>query len=219
MDFLTALLIGFVWYQVIAHIGISLGLHRYWAHRAFKAGPVFEVVSLYMSILAGARSPIGWIAAHRMHHHYSDTELDPHSPNTKGFWTVFFSLWSIPSISPKYSKDLFENPRMRFFHVHWKVIWAASAFLIAVLFGPYMFLSFIVMPAILAPIGFGLVNAVTHKNNTVNNVPWINILVAGEGYHKGHHDGSTVRYHKYDHTGWALENLIKIGVFNTNGKQ
>ena len=87
------LIIGFVWYQVIAHVGISSGLHRYFAHRAFRAGHVFEVITLYMSVLAGSRSPIGWIAAHRMHHHHSDTDKDPHSPNTKGFWTVLFSLW------------------------------------------------------------------------------------------------------------------------------
>ena len=93
-----SLIIGFIWYQLIAHVGISLGLHRYFAHRAFKAGHIFEVITLYMSVLAGSRSPIGWIAAHRMHHHHSDTDKDPHSPNIKGFWTVLLSLWKIESI-------------------------------------------------------------------------------------------------------------------------
>lgn len=214
---LDLLILGFIWYQIIAHVGISLGLHRYWAHRAFKAGPIFEVVTLYMSVLAGSRSPIGWIAAHRMHHHHSDTDLDPHSPNTKGFWKVFFSLWTIPSISPKYSKDLFANPRMKFFHDYWKWIWGGSA-IVTLLISTYFFVGFILMPAIIAPIGFGMVNAITHYDNKVNNVPWINILVAGEGYHKGHHDGKTVRYHKYDWTGFILEKLIKVGVFKSNGK-
>jgi len=218
MDILTTLIVGVMWYQVIAHVGISMGLHRYWAHQAFNSGVLFEVVSLYMSVLAGARSPIGWIAAHRMHHHHSDTELDPHSPTVKGFWTVFLSLWKIPSISPKYSKDLFSNPRIRFFHCHWKWIWISSA-VIAVLISTEVFVAFIVIPAVLAPIGFGMVNAISHRNNKVSNVVWINLLVAGEGYHKGHHDGKIVRYHKYDATGFILEQLIKIGVFKSNGKK
>jgi fatty-acid desaturase len=68
------------------------------------------------------------------------------------------------------------------------------------------------MPAVLSPIGFGLVNALTHWNNKVRNVPWINLLVAGEGYHAGHHGGLNLRYHRYDHTGFILENLAKVGV-------
>jgi stearoyl-CoA desaturase (delta-9 desaturase) len=207
---LITLLLGFIWYQIIAHVGISSGLHRYWAHKSFRASKIFEILTLYLCVLAGSRSPIGWIAAHRMHHHHSDTELDPHSPNIKGFLTVFFSLWTIPSIPAKYVKDLYNNPRIVFFHNHWRKIWAITA-IIALLISPYFFVAFVLMPAILALIGFGMVNAITHMNNNVRNVPWINILVAGEGYHKGHHDGFSFRFHKFDQTGFVLEHLEKIG--------
>lgn len=213
----TSLIAGFVWYQIIAHIGISAGLHRYWAHKAFKAGPIYEVITLYLSVLAGSRSPIGWIAAHRMHHHHSDTELDPHSPNVKGFWRVFFSLWTIPNIPPKYVKDLYQNPRMVFFHDHWGKIWLISA-IFAFVIHPLVFVSLILIPAVLAPIGFGMVNALTHWNNTVRNVPWINILVAGEGYHAGHHGGLNLRYHKHDHTGFVLEKLARLGLITARKK-
>lgn len=206
-----SLIIGFIWYQLIAHVGISLGLHRYFAHRAFKAGHIFEVITLYMSVLAGSRSPIGWIAAHRMHHHHSDTDKDPHSPNIKGFWTVLLSLWKIESIPAKYSKDLFANPRIKFFHDYWKHIWIISA-VAAFIIHPYFFLSFIVIPAVIAPIAFGMVNALTHHDG-LHNVPWINIFVAGEGYHKEHHNGKIVRFHKYDFTGYVLEKLLKWNTF------
>jgi fatty-acid desaturase len=202
---------GILWYQVIAHVGISLGLHRYFSHKAFKAGYVFEIVVLYMSVLAGSRSPIGWIATHRMHHHHSDTDNDPHSPNTKGFWTVLFCLWKVESIPAKYSKDLFANPRIKFFHNYWKRIWAISA-ITALILSPTFFLSFIVIPALVAPIAFGMVNALTHYGG-IHNVPWINILVGGEGYHKEHHNGKIVRFHKYDLTGYILEILLKWHIF------
>lgn len=211
---LEALLFGFIWYQVIAHVGISAGLHRYWAHRSFEAGPIFEVITLYMAVLAGSRSPIGWISAHRMHHHHSDTELDPHSPSFKGFWTVFFSLWTIKNITPKYSKDLFDNPRTAFFHRNWTWIWAGSA-AIALMISWQFFVAFIVVPAILAPIGFGTVNAICHIGGHSRNIPLANIIVAGEGFHDEHHHGKNLRFHKYDQTGFVLETLGRWGWIKT----
>jgi len=207
----NSLIFGFIWYQVIAHVGISAGLHRYWAHRSYTAKPWFEVLTLYLSILAGSRSPIGWISAHRMHHHHSDTELDPHSPKFKGFWKVFLSQWSIKNIPPKYSKDLFSNPRMVFFHNNWHWIWAGTA-LFTLLISPWLFVSIVLVPAILAPIGFGTVNAICHIGGESRNFPLANILVAGEGYHNEHHDGKNFRFHKYDQTGFVLSLLDKYGI-------
>jgi len=205
----VSIILGFVWYQIIAHLGISAGLHRYFAHRQFNASPFFEIVVLYMAILAGSRSPIGWIAAHRMHHSHSDKADDPHSPQTKGFWTVLFSMWTIDKIPRRMVKDLFPNKRLKFFHRYWKQIWGLTAILTVVI-SPYLFLGFVVIPAVLGRIGFGMVNAITHKNNTVENVPWINILAAGEGYHKEHHyNGKKLRFHRYDFTGFLLEKILK----------
>jgi stearoyl-CoA desaturase (delta-9 desaturase) len=209
---ITTVIIGFIWYQIIAHIGISAGLHRYWSHKAFGASVVFEIITLYMAIIAGARSPIGWVSAHRMHHHHSDTKNDPHSPKYKGFWRVFFSTWSIQDIPVKYSKDLFENPRMRFFHKYWKAIWIISA-ITASLAGLHVVIAAIVIPAVLSAIGFGSVNAICHKNGNSRNVPIVNILVAGEGYHDEHHHGKMVRYHRNDTTGIIVEQFIKWGIF------
>jgi len=208
---LESLLIGFIWYQIIAHVGISAGLHRYWAHKSFTAGPIFEIVTLYFATLAGARSPIGWISAHRMHHHHSDKELDPHSPKYKGFWKVFLSLWTVKSFPTKNSKDLYKNPRMVFFHNHWGKIWFVSAVL-SFIISPYVFVAWVLMPAILAPIGFGLINAVCHINGKSRNFPLVNLLSAGEGWHNEHHNGKNFRFHKWDQTGFVLENLSNIGI-------
>lgn len=205
---LISLVAGFIWYQVIAHVGISAGIHRYFSHRAFTAGPIFEVIALYLTVLAGSRSPMGWIAAHRLHHIHSDTDLDPHSPKFKGVWTVLFSMWTIKTINRKYVKDMFKNPRIIFFHKYWKHIWAGSA-IIALLISPWVFLSYIVVPAVLSYIGFGLVNSLTHRGPGVQNIPIINILTAGEGYHAEHHAGKNLRFHKYDLTGFFLEKLKK----------
>lgn len=205
---LYSLLFGFLWYQIIAHVGISAGLHRYFAHRQFKANVIFEWIVLFMSTLAGARSPIGWIAAHRLHHENSDKPGDPHSPTIKGFWTVLFSLWTIKKIPRKIVRDLYANPRLAFFHNYWAVIWVTVS-VFSFIISPYFFLGFIIVPAILAPIGFGMVNALTHRNGIVTNIPWINILTAGEGYHAEHHrNGRQLRFHKFDLTGFFLEKFL-----------
>ena len=67
---LESLLIGFIGYQIIAHVGISAGLHRYWAHKSFTAGPIFEIVTLYFAEHYDAHAQWDGISAHRMHHHH-----------------------------------------------------------------------------------------------------------------------------------------------------
>lgn len=208
---LLALGFGFIWYQLIAHLGISAGLHRYFAHRQFKMPVALEWFILYMCVIAGARSPIGWISAHRMHHDFSDEKNDPHSPVVIGFFRSLFSLWRIQNIPPRYSRDLFLNARLRFFHVYWKYIWFFSA-LAALLVGLNFFIGFIVVPGVLSYLGFGLVNAGCHLSGEANNLPWINLLVAGEGYHLQHHEnGGQICLHKYDTTGRFLLFLLKTG--------
>ena len=66
---------GFLWYQVIATFGISIGLHRHFAHKQFEVSKLYEIVILFLITLTGARSPLGWIGAHRIHHANADTEI------------------------------------------------------------------------------------------------------------------------------------------------
>jgi fatty-acid desaturase len=51
-----------------------------------------------------------------------------------------------------------------------------------------MFLVIFVSPIIYSYIGFGAINAFAHKNGKILNIHWLNILSAGEGYHKNHHE-------------------------------
>ena len=74
---------------------------------------------------------------------------------------------------------------------------------------PYFFLSFVAIPFILAKIGFGLLNTVGHKTPGGANVPWLNFFVAGEGWHRNHHDNfRRVRLHKWDISGYIAEKLF-----------
>jgi stearoyl-CoA desaturase (delta-9 desaturase) len=62
-------------------------LHRYGAHRMFKFAPGWERVFHLLTYLCQGSSflnPRGYAILHRMHHAYSDTEKDPHSPRVSG---------------------------------------------------------------------------------------------------------------------------------------
>ena len=202
-----AVILGIIWSEVISHFGASILLHRHYCHKQFKVPVWFEWVGLWMLSIAYIRTPIGWIASHRMHHHHSDTDKDPHSAKHVGFWKVLLTMWDIPSIPPKYAKDLFANPRLVFFHRHHVKILLAHN-IISFIISPYFWVAYALVPFVFAKIGFGLLNTVGNANGP-SNVPWLNIFIAGEGYHKNHHDNfRRVRLHKWDTGGWLAEKLF-----------
>ena len=202
------ILAGIIWSEIISHFGASILLHRYYCHKQFEVPVWFEIVGLMMLMIAVIRTPIGWIASHRMHHRHSDSSDDPHSAKHVGFWKVLFTIWDIPNIPPKYAKDLFSNPRLLFCHKHWLKIWIA-VWIISFLISPYFFVAFALIPFIFAKIGFGLLNTIGHSTEGGSNVPWLNIFIAGEGYHRNHHENfRRVRLHKWDTGGWLAEKLF-----------
>lgn len=69
-------------------LGITVGYHRYFSHRAFRAGRGMQFVLALMGNAAVQRGPLWWAAHHRHHHRHSDTPQDAHSPVQDSF------LWS-----------------------------------------------------------------------------------------------------------------------------
>lgn len=199
---------GILWSEIISHFGASILLHRHYCHKQFSVPVWFEVIALAMLMIACIRTPIGWIASHRMHHHHSDKPGDPHAAKHIGYWKVLFTTWTIPSIPPKYAKDLYANPRLVFCHKHWlKILVIVNV--ISILINPYFWIAFCVVPFIFAKIGFGLLNTIGHKTEGGANVPWLNFFIAGEGYHRNHHqDSRRIRLHKWDTGGWLAEKLF-----------
>ena len=209
MELITVFILGFLWYQVIAIFGISIGLHRHFTHRQFDVSKIYEVIILFLITLTGARSPLGWIGAHRLHHANADTENDPHSPDIKGFWNIVFNRWTCKNIPRKYIKDVIKNPRIIFFHKYWKHIHLTVA-IISLLIGLNFFIAFIVIPYVLGFFGYGFFNAAGHKNYKPRTNFWINILSAGEGFHDVHHNNEKLtRLNKYDISGIVIERFIK----------
>src|SRR4051794_13941654 len=84
-DWITALAVHFALAFFIAS-----GLHRYFAHHAYSTSRAFQFVLAVGSSLTFT-DPIGFSGKHRIHHRYSDTEDDVHSPD-EGWWSCW--VWS-----------------------------------------------------------------------------------------------------------------------------
>jgi len=64
--------------------GITVGFHRLFTHRSFKAAGGVRAILLIFGCMAAQGAVISWVAIHRRHHEFSDKPGDPHSPNLHG---------------------------------------------------------------------------------------------------------------------------------------
>jgi stearoyl-CoA desaturase (Delta-9 desaturase) len=78
----VAICIALYWLRIFA---IGAGYHRYFSHRAYATGRVFQFMLAFLAQSTTQKSVLWWAAKHRHHHLYSDTREDVHSPRQKGF--------------------------------------------------------------------------------------------------------------------------------------
>jgi stearoyl-CoA desaturase (Delta-9 desaturase) len=74
----------FVAFYMIQMFGITIGFHRYVAHKSFKTSRFFEGVLMIAGSMALEGPLLFWVSTHRRHHRFSDEAGDPHSPNLSG---------------------------------------------------------------------------------------------------------------------------------------
>ncbi|MEO0335157.1 MAG: acyl-CoA desaturase [Pseudomonadota bacterium] len=182
------LIVSFLWWQFLSAFAVSAGIHRYFSHRAFQAPVWYEYAVLILGPLSGSGSVLGWAGVHRMHHKYSDTDRDPHSPHRVGNWRVLTSTFKVPPIPPRLIADLLRNRRVVFFHRHHRKI-RLGTFLLGLVLLPFpWFLVFICSPVVYGYLGFGLLNIICHKVPfEVKNSWLVNLFTGGDGWHANHH--------------------------------
>jgi stearoyl-CoA desaturase (delta-9 desaturase) len=101
---LSALDVGLsAFFYFLTLTGITVGYHRYFTHRGFKALRPLRIALAVLGSMAFQGPVIGWVADHRRHHAFADKEGDPHSPwlfgtgpiaVIRGFWHAHFG-WMI----------------------------------------------------------------------------------------------------------------------------
>jgi stearoyl-CoA desaturase (Delta-9 desaturase) len=82
-------------FYTVTCLGVTVGFHRYFTHRAFKAKRGMRIALAIAGSMALQGPIMHWVADHRRHHAFSDRDGDPHSPwafgtspvaLAKGFW-------------------------------------------------------------------------------------------------------------------------------------
>ena len=66
-------------------IGMSMCLHRYFAHGAFRTSRVFQFILACISAMSLQGGALWWASKHLRHHKHCDTPLDPHSPTQTSY--------------------------------------------------------------------------------------------------------------------------------------
>lgn len=81
----------FVGAYYAANISIGVGMHRGWAHQAYKLNKVVEFILVMLSAGTLQGPALVWVSDHNDHHTYTDKEGDPHSPlKYDNPWKGFF---------------------------------------------------------------------------------------------------------------------------------
>ncbi len=72
---------------------ITVLYHRGLAHKSVELTPFMLKFLNRTGIWITGIDPLSWALMHRMHHHYSDQENDPHSPMNGGIHSVWLSQY------------------------------------------------------------------------------------------------------------------------------
>jgi stearoyl-CoA desaturase (delta-9 desaturase) len=72
---------------IITGFGTTVGSHRLFSHRAFKANNKLKILLVTLQTMAAQEPILKWVRDHRVHHKFTDTDADPYN-SRRGF---FFS--------------------------------------------------------------------------------------------------------------------------------
>ncbi len=216
---LTMLVVGYV----ATGLGITIGYHRLFTHRAFATIWPVKALLAVLGSMAVQGSLVRWVATHRRHHQHSDETDDPHSPNRfgHGFRSVLAGWWhahvgwmflaDAPDLY-RYAKDI-EADRTLNLISRWFGGWVALGLLIPAVAGGLWtgtwtgaLLGFlwggVVRVFLVQHVTFSI-NSVCHlwgrrpfrsRDESRNNAIF-GVLAFGEGWHNNHHAFPTSARH------------------------
>ena len=211
---------------------ITVGYHRCFAHRAFKAGKLVQFLILFFGAAAFEQSALTWCSGHRDHHRYVDTEQDPYSIK-KGFWYAHIGWMTLWTQWQDYSnvKDLMQNRLIRHQHDHYVLWGAASGILLPVLLGALSghalgaFIFSVCLRLTLVYHATFCINSVCHTfgkatydiDATAKDHWLVAFFTNGEGYHNFHHRfpidyRNGVRWYQWDPSKWMIAFLAMLGL-------
>ena len=221
---------------IVTHITIvcvTLYLHRGQAHRGIEFHPVVEHFMRFWLWLTTGMVTKEWVAIHRKHHRFTETEGDPHSPHVYGIWRVLFG-------GALLYKDAAKNYAMveaygvgtpddwiekNLYTKYSKLGFTLLLILNTLLFNGWGIVIWLIQMAWIPFWAAGVVNGIGHyfgyrnsdtKDKSKNIIP-LGFIIGGEELHNNHHDTPASpklsrKWYEFD-IGWMWLNiLIKLNL-------
>ena len=221
----AAIGVALYWLRIFS---IGAGYHRYFSHRAYATGRVFQFILALGAQSTAQKSVLWWTAQHRHHHLHSDTERDLHSPRQRGFWYSHVG-WIFArrqdTVDLTKVADFAKYPELMWLHRFEQVPSAALALLAFLLAGwSGLVVGFFCSTVAVFHATF-CINSLAHVHGRKRYVTgddsrnnWLlAFFTMGEGWHNNHHAyQSSVRqgfkWWEVDLTYYALKALSWAGV-------
>jgi stearoyl-CoA desaturase (delta-9 desaturase) len=104
-------------------LAVTVGYHRYFAHRSFKTSRVTQFVLGCLCCANLQQGPLWWATYHRHHHRHSDGPADAHSPFHGGFWWAYcgWLFVLLAGADPRRVRDLFRYPELVWLERAWQL--------------------------------------------------------------------------------------------------
>jgi stearoyl-CoA desaturase (delta-9 desaturase) len=201
--------------SVLTMVGISVGYHRHFSHRAFQATQPIRVLLAVLGSAAAQGSLVYWVANHRRHHQYTDRPGDIHSPyvegvkplgKLEGFWHSHMGWTFDHEITNPvvFAKDLYRDRVMSRVNGLY-LLWVLLGLLIPLILGGMI--TGTVRGALTGFLWGGLARmfAIYHVTNAIDSVThifgsrpfetgdhstnnaWLALPTLGESWHNNHH--------------------------------
>jgi stearoyl-CoA desaturase (Delta-9 desaturase) len=218
-------LIVFAIMYVATGLGVTVGFHRHFTHRSFKAKQPVRAALAVLGSAAIEGPIISWVADHRKHHTFSDQEGDPHSPHVgheggfrgalKGLFHAHVGWLFIHTqrgARKRYARDLLADPVVSFVDRHF-LVWALGGLVAAFALGwaiggsVYAGLTGLLWGGAVRML---VVHHVTYSINSLchffgrrrfatddesRNLFWLSLFTFGESWHNNHHAFPTSAVH------------------------
>jgi stearoyl-CoA desaturase (Delta-9 desaturase) len=237
---------GIDWFQAVlfffmlfaSGFSITLGYHRLFSHRTFRAHWLVRLFTVVFGASAFESSVLWWASEHRNHHKHVDHDEDPYSIS-KGLFYAHIG-WLMFKLKPETNlenvADLQKDPLLVWQHRNINLIAFVMAFVFpaAIAFawgGPRAALGALLLAGVLRVV------VVQHTTFCINSLchyigaqpysskcsardSWLMAIVTmGEGYHNYHHEfqwdyRNGVKPWQIDPTKWIIWILSKVGLTN-----
>ncbi|MDQ3713989.1 MAG: fatty acid desaturase [Acidobacteriota bacterium] len=205
-----AALFTFSWANLLAAIitwwiagswGIGMGYHRLLTHRGFKAPKFIEYFLTFCGTLGLQSGAINWVTTHRIHHAFTETDKDPHSPRNGTYWAHMGWIFrgkaqnQDEATQMRYAPDLVKDKVHVFLSNYYWVTPIIAAVILYAIGGFSMVLWGVFLRQVIGWHSTWLVNSATHlwgsrrfetRDDSRNN-GLIAALTFGEGWHNNHH--------------------------------